>query len=49
MADYNNIVIDNGTYILKAGMADENTPSVKFPTIVGTPKYASMGRNQKDE
>jgi len=33
-----NIVIDNGSGVIKAGMAGENQPSVKFPSIVGKPR-----------
>ena len=33
-----NIVIDNGSGVLKAGLAGDNNPSVKFPSIVGRPR-----------
>jgi actin-related protein len=43
MSDVQNIVIDNGSGVIKAGMAGDNAPSVKFPSIVGYPRGASMG------
>jgi len=50
MSDAANIVIDNGSGVLKAGMGGENTPSVKFPAIVGKPRGAGIiGGSQKDE
>jgi actin-related protein len=33
-----NIVIDNGSGVIKAGLAGDNQPSVKFPSIVGKPR-----------
>jgi actin-related protein len=33
-----NIVIDNGSGVIKAGFSGENQPSVKFPSIVGKPR-----------
>jgi len=33
------VVIDNGTGILKAGLAGGTAPNVVFPTFVGRPKY----------
>ena len=32
------IVIDNGSGVLKAGFSGDNSPSVKFPSIVGIPR-----------
>lgn len=32
------IVIDNGSGVLKAGLSGDNTPTVKFPAIVGRPR-----------
>lgn len=32
------IVIDNGSGVIKAGFSGDNTPSVKFPSIVGYPR-----------
>jgi actin-related protein len=43
MSDVQNIVIDNGSGVIKAGMAGDNAPTVKFPSIVGYPRGASMG------
>jgi actin len=45
-----NVVIDNGSGVIKAGMSGDNQPTVKFPSIVGKPKGAGIiGGNQKDE
>lgn len=33
------VVIDNGSGIIKAGFAGEQTPKVKFANFVGRPKY----------
>jgi len=33
-----NIVIDNGSDVIKAGFAGDNQPSIKFPSIIGYPK-----------
>ena len=35
-----NVVIDNGSGMVKAGFAGEETPRAVFPSIVGRPKYA---------
>jgi len=49
MAD-KNIVIDNGSGVLKAGFSEETQPSVKFPSIVGVPRGDAMiGVEQKAE
>jgi actin-related protein len=32
------IVIDNGSGVLKAGLSGDNTPTVKFPALVGRPR-----------
>jgi len=37
-----NIVIDNGSGVIKAGFAGENQPSVKFPSIVGRPRTSQQ-------
>jgi len=48
MSDAQNIVIDNGSGVIKAGMSGENQPSVKFPSIVGKPKgQGIIGGNQR--
>mmetsp|Transcript_987 Transcript_987/g.1179 ORF Transcript_987/g.1179 Transcript_987/m.1179 type:complete len:377 (-) Transcript_987:78-1208(-) len=45
-----NIVIDNGSGMIKAGFAGDNQPSVKFPSIVGQPRGKGMiGVEQKAE
>jgi len=47
----NNIVIDNGSGYIKAGMSGENQPSVKFPSIVGRPRSSQqmVGVESKSE
>merc|ERR1712113_879037 len=44
------VVIDNGSGMVKAGFAGEETPRCVFPAIVGRPKHASamQGVTQKD-
>merc|ERR1711865_1291693 len=51
MADEKNIIIDNGSGMIKAGFAGDNQPSVKFPSIVGRPrtKNAMIGVESKSE
>ena len=46
-----NIVIDNGSGVLKAGFAGDNAPSVKFPSIVGRPRTDKqlIGTESKSE
>jgi actin len=36
------IIIDNGSYMIKAGFAEEEAPRVVFPTIVGRPKESDQ-------
>jgi len=51
-ADENSIVIiDNGSGMMKAGIAGNEAPSATFPSIVGRPKNASamQGVTQKSE
>lgn len=45
------VIIDNGSGMMKAGIAGEEAPSVTFPSIVGRPKNASamQGVTQKNE
>ena len=45
------VIIDNGSGMMKAGMAGEEAPSATFPSIVGRPKNASamQGVTQKRE
>lgn len=33
------IVLDTGSGLMKAGFADQDFPTVTFPTIIGVPKY----------
>ena len=51
-ADENTIaIIDNGSGMMKAGVAGDDAPSVVFPSVVGTPKQASamQGVTQKQQ
>ncbi len=34
-----NVVIDNGSGVIKAGFCEEYYPKVVFPSIVGVPRY----------
>ena len=45
------VIIDNGSGMMKAGIAGEEAPSAVFPSIVGRPKQASamQGVTQKSE
>jgi actin len=51
MSDVQNIVIDNGSGVIKAGFAGENQPSCKFPSIIGVPRTdkAMLGVESKSE
>ncbi len=44
------VVIDNGTGMLKSGIAGEDGPSAVFPAIIGRPKFKSVmhGCNDKE-
>lgn len=42
MSDNPVVVIDNGTGMMKAGIAGEEAPRVNFPSVVGVPKYAQI-------
>jgi actin-related protein len=44
------IVIDIGSYNIKAGFAGEDAPKVIIPTILGRPKFPGVlvGMDQKD-
>lgn len=33
------IVLDTGSGLMKAGFADQDLPTVVFPTVIGHPKY----------
>jgi len=50
MSEAQTVVIDNGSGMVKAGFAGEETPRAVFPAIVGRPKNASamQGVQQKD-
>ena len=45
------VIIDNGSGMMKAGIAGEEAPSATFPSIVGRPKNATamQGVSQKNE
>ena len=43
------VVIDNGSGMIKAGIAGEDAPKAYFPSIVGVPKYDKIhGADEKD-
>nr|KAG5710330.1 hypothetical protein BaRGS_009046 [Batillaria attramentaria] len=43
------VVIDNGSYLCKAGFAGDDSPRAVFPSIVGRPKHQdAVGSNLKD-
>ncbi len=44
------VIFDNGSGLFKAGLSEDYTPSIIFPTIVGTPKNSNLiiGMDQKD-
>uniref|UniRef100_A0A8C6S6I7 Uncharacterized protein n=1 Tax=Neogobius melanostomus TaxID=47308 RepID=A0A8C6S6I7_9GOBI len=44
------IVLDTGSGLMKAGFANEDLPSIVFPTIIGVPKYEEIinGSSEKD-
>ena len=42
MSDAQSVVIDNGSGVLKAGVAGDSQPAVKFPAIVGYPRGGSV-------
>ena len=49
MEDKPAVVIDNGTGMIKAGIAGDEAPKVYFPTVVGYPKFEQMpGADGKD-
>ncbi|KAJ5075948.1 actin-10-related [Anaeramoeba ignava] len=47
LKDNQKIVIDNGSGMIKAGIAGEDAPRVAFPSIIGKPTGMVFGRNQK--
>ncbi|KAK2856609.1 hypothetical protein Q5P01_005344 [Channa striata] len=42
------IVLDTGSGLMKAGFANEDHPSVTFPTIIGMPKYEEIMNSSLD-
>jgi len=50
MSDNQNVVVDNGSGVLKAGMSGADKPNVKFPAIVGRPRGGGVigGQAPKD-
>jgi len=50
MAEETSLVIDNGSGMVKAGFAGDDTPRVVFPSIVGRPRHQGVmvGMGQKD-
>lgn len=43
------VVIDNGSGMIKAGIAGEDAPKAYFPSVVGVPKYEKIhGADEKD-
>jgi actin len=44
------VIFDNGSGLFKAGLGDDDSPRVMFPTIIGKPKNPSLmvGMDQKD-
>merc|ERR1712039_121831 len=46
----NALVVDNGSGMVKAGVAGDDAPKAVFPSIVGRPKHPGImvGMNQKD-
>lgn len=49
MASNPAVVIDNGSGMIKAGLAGEEAPKAYFPSVVGKPKYDKIeGAGEKD-
>ena len=50
MEDSEAIMLDIGSYNIKAGFAGEDAPKVIMPTIIGKPKFPGVlvGMDQKD-
>jgi len=50
MGDVRALVIDNGSGMVKAGMAGDDAPRAVFPSIVGRPRHVGVmvGMGQKD-
>lgn len=49
MSDNQAVVIDNGTGLIKAGIAGNDAPSASFPSCVGVPRHKTLiGSDGKD-
>lgn len=49
MSDKPAVVIDNGTGMIKAGIAGDEAPKVYFPSVVGIPKFQQIqGGDEKE-
>ena len=48
--DYNTLVIDNGSCLMKVGFAGDDAPRAVFPTVVGRPRVQGVmvGMTQRD-
>ncbi len=42
------LVIDNGSYMMKAGFAGDDAPRASFPTLVGRPRFPFPGLFKKE-
>ena len=42
------IVIDNGSHMCTAGLADDDAPKVNFPTLVGRPRPSCQDNSLED-
>ncbi len=51
MSDQFTVIIDNGSGMVKAGIAGDDAPRAVFPAIVGRPKHsnAMQGTSNKSE
>ena len=51
MSDQFTVIIDNGSGMVKAGIAGDDAPRAVFPAIVGRPKHANamQGSSTKSE
>lgn len=37
------LVVDNGSYMIKAGFTGDDAPRTVFPTVVGHPRWVNLG------
>ena len=44
----NALVIDNGSWMCKAGFAGDDAPRAVFPSILGRPRHVMVGIKLKD-